>query len=209
MSSWDTDSSSGLFEGTLTIEKAYFGYDAGYLSGEQELFILEGDGEGQDDQVRQFYSIGSGWDVENGGESVSGHDKFRDNSAYGRFIDAALKTDAKAVIQERGYPDQASVWEGLRFKMKRKSFDYGEQIGKKEYLVPVKFLGEAKAAKPKKKTGGSSKKLRKELVGLAKNADDFDDFLVEALDLDGLEDDADLYGQVIDEGKKGFYAKNS
>jgi len=223
MSSWDTES-GGLFdEGEVTLDKARFGFDADYQDGDVLCFILEFEDESGED-VRQLYSIGNGWDSIKKGKGVEGRDAFHESTNYAIFFKAALATDALAVIQERGYPDDATIWEGLRFAMKRS--DIVRNIGDKEVIskvvLPVKFIGVAgeddeetpKAKKDSKKKDGKkssgSAALKAKVRKIAKANDDHDDFLIAVLDAHPEVEDADnkaLYDDVLDEDESGLWAK--
>jgi hypothetical protein len=218
MSSWDTES-GGLFdEGEVTITKAKFAYDADYMDGEALVFVLEGtsdDSPQEGGAVRNLYSIGEGWETEDAkGKVVVGNDKFHESSNYALFFKAALGTDAADIIKERGYPDDASIWDGLVFYMKRQEItrkfrDRDEEVVSR-VVLPTKFIGEAKTSKKKgggkKKAASSSngkaeKALTAKLKNLARKHDDHDDFLVAALEKfeDELEEFSDLMSSVMDE----------
>lgn len=217
MSSWDTDTGGFFEEGEVLITKARFGYDADYQDGELLVFVLEGDSdEAEEGTVRSLYSIGNGWETEDAsGKTVVGNEKFRDSTNYALFFKAALKTDAADIIKERGYPDDATIWEGLRFHMKRQvvTRKIGEDEVESRVVLPTKFLGEGEAdsgskkKSPRKKASGGStnnkaeKVLTAKLKALAKKHDDHDDFLVAALEQyeDELGEFGDLMESVMDE----------
>jgi len=216
MGSWDGVEGGALLDkAEVTIEKAYFATDALYQGGEVLVFIFEGTSPQSplDDQaVRQFYSIGNGWDTADGVTVTHPDlDGFRTSTNYYQFFQAALDTDAVTVLKERGFPDNAKIWEGLRFYMERKHIDR-PGLGSSEVLVPVRYLGLAgeadtpapAAAAPK--AAGGNKVLRAKLKKLAKEHDDHDDFLAAALEeFPEVEEDEDLYAAVLDED--GLFAE--
>jgi hypothetical protein len=217
MAGWEGVVGGALLDkAEVTIEKAYFATDALYQGGEVLVFIFEGTSPQSplDDQsVRQFYSIGNGWDTDDG-KTVTHPDLdgFRTSTNYYAFFRAALDSGAEAALKERGFPDNAGIWEGLRFYMERKHIER-PGLGSSEVLVPVKFLGTtddapaapaAAAAAPKASAG--NKVLRAKLKKLAKEHDDHDEFLAAALEeFPEVEEDEDLYAAVLDED--GLFAE--
>lgn len=221
--SWDTSEGGGLIgsEGPVevTIEKSYFGYDAQYQDGETLVWILEGTSPTQDEPVRQFYSMGDGWDTSDGTE-VFGKDEFGSITNYAFFFGAALETKAADLITSRGFPHEAAIWVGLVFMMERRRFHF-KFSGKEDsrlVFAPVDadaFVGEAGESKPKKdkskskskkdkdkgeSKGGGGKALRAKIKNLAKKHEDHDDFVAAVLDkFPEVEDDDDLYSEVLDE----------
>lgn len=219
MAGWDTVEGGGLLDNaTVTIEKAYFATDAGYLDGEVLLFILEGTSPESDldeNAVRELYSIGNGWDTDDG--QVVSHptlDGFRSSTNYAAFFLAALETEAEKVLQKRGTPDDASIWEGLTFYMERQTIERGGRVADSEVLVPVKFVGEGSDEAPKKKAtkktakkagAGGNKALRAKVKKLAKDYDEHDDFVEAVLDTyPEVEEDEDLYEEVLEEDNWDF-----
>ncbi len=216
MSTWETDAGGFFDEGEVTLTKARFGFDSDYMDGDVLVFILEGeDDEGA--EFRSLYAIGNGWESEDRGKKVVGLEKFRDNCNYAFFFNAALKTDAKEILVERGYPDNATIWEGLVFEMANQKVTH--KIGEKEVesnvVLPTKFVGEAGGSKKKsaskaKKTSNSGSKASKALVAkvrkLAKQHDDHDDFLAAVVEeVPDIEEYDDLWESVLDES--GIWAE--
>jgi len=75
MAGWEGETSTGLLDDAdVTIEQGYFGTDASYQSGEQLVWFLEGTSPESDEPVRQFYSIGTGWETSDNGETVEGRE---------------------------------------------------------------------------------------------------------------------------------------
>jgi hypothetical protein len=218
---WDPVVSTGLLDDfDFTIEKARFGYDDGYQNGEVLLMILEGtspDSEAEGNFVRQFYSVGSGWDTEDRGKTAVSDDGlsgFRSSTNYMAFIKAALDTEANDVLMERGTPDNAEIWEGLTFHMERVLIER-KGLGDFEVLLPTSYVegnGDSKKKKksPKAEAGrsGSSKGkgLRSKLVKLANKVseagDDHDDFVTAVYEkYPEIEDPSneELHADVLDE----------
>ncbi|RKZ12913.1 hypothetical protein DRQ53_14105 [bacterium] len=210
--SWDTVEGGGLLGSDgpvkVTIDNAYFGYDAGYQSGEQLLFILEGSTPDSDDPITQFYSVGNGWDTDDG-KVVTGRDSFINSCNYARFFTAAVKVDADTVMA-LGDPADATIWKGQSFMMERVGFKMTfKSEGEKEFFVfiPVgkakkdkksKKGGKGKASSSSEKKGGKS--LRGKVKKMADKYDDHDDFLAAVLDkYPEVEDDDDLYEDVLEE----------
>ena len=236
---WGTE--SGLTENyVLTVEDAYFTTDARYNSGESLLLKWKGhavdadSGEpvlfGRDEdeeEVEVSFPVGKNWDTNDGGktaESSAGRGKFNQNSRYGKVINRSLAKkgdggfDIGHILQDRGRPQQADVWKGLKFLMKYEETNYGGDIGVKSALMPVKFMGEADGA-----AGGSSatpaatgettgaaasssnKALVARLTKLAKESESHSAFVDKALDIEGVADDSDLLESVVEETK--FYSE--
>lgn len=151
---WET--TSGLPDDfTFTVTGARFVFDPNYNNGQTLLLEWEGEAEGVDlDQPLRF-SCGNGWDTpDNGKTAVHPKQKlFNKRSHYGMLIDRCIKDLGMGdILRRRGVPTEAKVWVGLRFHMKRETIDFGGEIGEKERLLPVQFLGEVgngkAAAKP-------------------------------------------------------------
>jgi len=228
MAEWEGEVSTGLLDDAdVTIENGYFGTDASYKSGEQLLWILEGESPDSDEPVRQFYSIGKGWETSDNGETVEGRDKFNDQSNYYRFFRAALECDGvQEVVEDReNDPAVGALWNGLQFHMERQEIvPDNDNIKPWWVLLPVSFLGiagEGKKGKGKSKkdkgkakgkakdkpksaddadTKKAAKALRAKIRKLAQEADDHDEFLDAVHDQypEVTEHEA-LYDKVLDE----------
>lgn len=217
---WDTVESTGLiddFDGTISNETT-FGYDQKY--GDNLVFILEFDDVETEDgePVRQFYSLGKGWDTNDNGETVfnpANPKGFNKSSNYGMFIEAVKATDAMAVLMDRGKtPDHADVWHGLKFHFKRT--DVTRTINKEDVtssvLLPVEFLGEGGEEAPKKKAaptksdkGPNEKVLRAKVKKLAKEHDDHDAFVAAVMEeMPEVEELDDLFAEILDEDSDIF-----
>ena len=208
--SWDLVETSGLLDDAdIEITGAEFNYDAGYANGEQLLLIFSGTSNQEGwEEFTQFLSIGKGWDSPDNGASVEGNENFNANSQYGRFIQGALDSGAGGVIKDRGFPDKASIWVGLKFHVKRVDVDYGGEIGVKQVLVPTAFNGEATSTAPKAEapvetptTGaanGSDAVLRAKILAL-KNAPNHDAFIEEVITkYPEVQQHTDLFAEVVD-----------
>lgn len=226
MAGWDPVETSGLPDDIdFTIAKAEFGYDAAYASGEQLLFMITATQTGDDGEpIRSFYSLGraGGWETHDGGKSVVSTtsppaEGFNKQSAYWKFIEAALNAGAGPVIQGRGTPDSAAIWEGLTFHMNRIDVDYGGEIGAKKFLLPTAFLGDtgkadtppasAQEAAPTNGGGGATTNiLEVKLKALAKSSATHDAFLEAVMEKHPeAQNDEELFSRVLDEA--GLYAE--
>lgn len=170
-SSWDT--TSGLIdEYEMTIEECWFGKPPNYREGKQTVLVIRGeaelDGELLDDEKENYYSLGDGWDPDNGGESAahgSGKTQFNENSSMGKLIRATVGLGDEVVeeLKSRGETYEAATWQGLRFLFQRKEFTFKDRKTGEEntYAVelPVEFLGvdEEVAEKPKAKAPAKKK----------------------------------------------------
>jgi len=215
--SWELSESSGLLDkADIVITGAEFNYDAGYADGEQLLLILSGTSNQEGwEEFTQFLSIGKGWDSPDNGATVEGNEMFNKNSQYGLFIQGAIDSGAGGVLQERGFPNKASIWVGLQFHVERKDVDYGGEIGVKQVLVPTAYNGESgKADAPvatPTETGaapvasnGSDAVLRAKVMAL-KAAPNHDAFIEEVITkYPEVQQHAELFAEVVD--PDGIYA---
>lgn len=229
---WGLSEGTVLGEGVVTIDSAEFGFDASYGNGEIPLAIFEGnvvsdDGEAHD--WRKLYSVGKGWDVVDQGARIQREDGrpkgVGKQSKYGLWIAGAMEAGAAEVLRGRGKQTEAKVWEGLTFEVRAKETDYGGEIGKKQTLVPVRFVGEgsaktatgsAPAAQSAATTAaptataqasGLSASLKAKLKKLAKECESHDEFVDRAfVEVDGVDgngeaetlvaDSADFYNEL-------------
>lgn len=232
-SDWGTE--SGLLENfIITVEESYFTTDARYNSGETLLLRWKGHavdadtgeqvlfGKDEDEEVGEVsFPCGGGWLTNDGGETAehdSGRAKkgFNKNSAYGKVIDRALGDfNLGQVLMDRGRPQEAKVWVGLKFLMKYEETDYGGEIGKRSRLMPVSFEGEADggaavpstAAAPTTETANvpSNQVLEDQVKAIAAASSTHSEFLDKALEVEGVSDDPVLLERVVDEA--GLYAE--
>lgn len=154
--SWET--SSGLLDDyVLTIEQAWFAKPSEYREGKQTVLVIRGtatdpedEDEVLDDEKQSYYSLGDGWEPDDGGESAthgSGKTKLNENSSMGRLINAAvgLGDDVISELKSRGPALQAATWRGLRFRFERVEFDFTNrrtgESGSYSVDLPTEFLG--------------------------------------------------------------------
>ena len=209
-SSWELVETTGLLDkADIEITGAEFNYDAGYADGEQLLLILNGTSNQEGwEEFTQFLSIGRGWDSPDNGATVEGNDNFTNNSQYGLFIQGAVDAGAGNILKDRGFPDKASIWVGLRFHVERVEHDYGD-LGTKQVLVPTAFLGEATAVAPKAEapvevagaapaSDGSDAVLRAKILAL-RSAPNHDAFIEEVITkYPEVQQHTDLFAEVVD-----------
>lgn len=171
--SWKT--TSGLLEEyEMTLTEAWFGKDPQYQEGKATIFIVRGDaeldGELLEEQKRTFYSVGDGWEPDDGGDSVkhgSGKTQFNENAAFGRFINHAAEAlgDGIEDFSSRGETFEADTWRGTRWRFERKTFTFRDRDTKEErsYYVelPVEYLGTDEDAAPPKGRKPAAKKADK------------------------------------------------
>lgn len=215
MSGWDTVESTGLaddIDGTV-LPSSHFGYDATY--GDNLVFILELEVDGESEPARQFYSLGKNWETNDHGETVvrtgGKSSDFERGSNYGILIEAVKALpDAFKVLASRGTPDHAEVWHGLKFHWNRekivRKFKDGEER-ESRVLVPTAFMGEGGTQAGSTLDLSSFDKARvAKLKALAKKADSHDDFIIAVMEsMPDLEtEDEELYQSVLD--SKGVYA---
>ena len=139
----------------VVVENAYFGFHEKYLGGDLPLLILSCASPDEDMAVRdELFSIGRGWEVAPGGERVEGKEgkeKFLASSWIGRLIVRCSELDMPGFdggdggsvldfIADRGSAQEAHIWIGLRFRMKREEADFGD-MGKKSHIMPTQCLG--------------------------------------------------------------------
>lgn len=235
---WDVEESSfgppAPWTGTVT--EAQFVTDPQY--GDGEVYLAEwtvrvdecDDPEWKGEEHVERWAVGKGWESNDRGKTVehpSGKKRFHAQSYYGRIVAAVLGKGAgfeadlggvAKVLQERGNPAKAAIWEGLAFEFDRAEFDFGGEIGVKTHLMPVKFVGEGgkggkgggkgKGRKTEKVEGGggSEKKTRKQLVAIAEDCEDHDEFLERALAETDVEEFPELLAEVQDEDE--FWAEH-
>ncbi len=219
MTGWDPVVSTGLLDDAdITITKAEFNYDASYDDGESLVLILSGTSDHPDyPEFAQFWSIGKDWETEDHGKTiVGGGDGIHESTNYWALIENAIKVGAGSIIQGRGTPDMASIWEGLRFHVKRVTV--GEEDFEREVLVPTAFLGETGKADTPAETpadagaatpgDGDSVVLRGQIVALAHAADNHDSFIEAVLtQKPEVQDHPDLYADVMN--PEGIFATKS
>lgn len=183
--SWKT--TSGLLEEyEMTLGEVWFGKDPQYQDGKATIFIVRGDaelnGELLEEEKRNFYSVGDGWEPDDGGDTVkhgSGKTQFNANSSFGKFITHAIEAlgDGVEEFAERGETYEADTWRDTRWRFERKTFEFNdrETKEKREYSVelPVEFLGyedgeeEAPAPKAPRSRGKTAAKAEEKAAPAA------------------------------------------
>lgn len=210
--------STGLLEAfTWTIGSGQFGTDAQYGGGASLFCEIEG--KTDDETVPEFskrYSCGKGWEATAGGRVAEGKKYFVKSSGYGLFLNAAMATSAVDVLRERQKtthpqgPMDASIWDGLIFRMESVEQNYGGEIGKKDVILPAEFLGVVGGSTKASSNGSGtlSPKLRAQLTKLASECDDFESFVNRGFtEIDGVDGDNAAESAVMDESPNGIFAK--
>ena len=122
------------------------------------------------------------WEIENGGEKLvyvgTGKPVFRDNSTYGRLL-IRVNDLVPADFAKRGLPENAGIWAKTIWHLMREKADFGAGVGTKEHLMPTAFVGEKASKAPVAAPG----KLQADLVKLAQEAKQLDEFQTKALAL--------------------------
>lgn len=234
---WDAPTEEGVYgpetPWTGTVKESKFKTDPRYNDGETLLLSWTMETDSDDPEFEEFevtFPCGNNWETNDGGDTAERVDgrraKFNSNSGYGRVLNRVTGRDADlaknfegilGVLEKRGEPTQAKIWEGLRFVFDEESKDFGGEIGVKTRLMPVEYAGQANGSgsgsgsgkKTGKSTGGkkpSKAAIRKQLVSLAQEYDDHDEFVAEALDVDGIDQYQDLLDSVND--PEGIWAEN-
>lgn len=233
---WETDSGFlDEFEGVI-VEAKFQESEAEFREGEPELHLTFADIKAEDvptsevpDTIPRFYSVGKQFEVvdENTVARIDGTNRGINNAtAYGKFIDRITGKDpeyrsamegALDVLKERGTELEASVWVGLRLEMAPTTFSFKDRETKEEIeytrVLPVAFLGaedtsgHSTAESNSEGDAPSRKALEAKLTALAKKHESHEDFLLAALDVDGVTDDEELFEAVGDDSEDGFYAQ--
>jgi len=143
--------SSGLPDDVdCTFGEAFFSTNAEYNKG--ATLCLHIPYECEDPEVDTdkplLFACGDGWEAEDRGakavdEKGNADRTFSGASGMGLLLKHAFEAGAEDVIRERAGDDGpyiASIWNGLRFHMKR--VEHGKGQYKSERLYPAEFLGE-------------------------------------------------------------------
>jgi len=222
---WETETSSfGPEECEGVVKDAKFIEDSSYQEG---VVLMSWNLETDDPEFDEFevrYSIGRDWETDDGKtvEHVRGKTKFHEQSLYGRIINRVIgkgngadyADSFKGALDElskRGDPTDASIWEGMKFRFEQEEINFGRGINAVTRLMPVEYLGTEDGGGKKKaaaKKGGKKTKAdpREQIIELAKKHDDHESFMEEALKVDGVTDDDDLFAEVTDE-EEGIFAE--
>ena len=221
MSLWD-ERSSGLLDNYDHLwEEVWFGTNENYGGGKIILLCARGpatqDGEVVSEDETHMYNVGfkDDWEIGKGGQEVfspSGRVP-KSDSNFAKLMDAVLGLgdDITKMIRDRGEPNNAGTWEGLKWHFERESYTYTSQGEEKTGSVPLPtaFLGEGdekeeKKAAPKRRGGGRKKPLRKAVIEFASEFEDHADFIDAVFDAgefdraDELQDDEELSNEVLD-----------
>lgn len=147
---------SGLLDDyDALITDAWFSTDARINNGDTLCLFwkmqVTVDGEVQEEEIEEFWPCGPDWESLDGGDTAEhpkGKGKFNKASKVQRMIAMALEAGAGSVLASRGTAQTSKIWVGLKFHMKRDSYEYNYQgkPGKAEILGPVAFLGEGDGA---------------------------------------------------------------
>lgn len=145
--------------------EVWFGTDARFGEGKTLLLVARGpayvDGEVADEEHTLFYSCGDGWKEAKGGREAkhaSGKTSFTDNSNIGKLIDrlVELGPDIIKELKGRGETYQADTFEGLKFHMERKKYQFKNrktgEASEYEVVLPTDYLGTIEDAGSKKTT---------------------------------------------------------
>lgn len=225
---WGTD--SGLVtDFVLRVDEAFFATDARYNGGETLLLNFKGKtdkpiGQDGENEYTVSYPCGSGWVSNDGGESAvseKGASKFNNQSIMGKIVTSVMTPksegglDIMNLLKSRGRPTQAKTWKGLTFRFETVEFNYGGEIGKKERVMPVEFIGEnvdpatgvagaagagagaATATATEGTTGAGALEAR--LRAMAKTTDTHAAFVDKALEIPEVSADSALLERVVDE----------
>jgi len=160
---------------------------------------------------------------------------FNRNSMYGRVIDWASQQPALMdEFSRRGKgPTDASVWEGIRLRFGTVRVEFGRNLEAQDKTLPVEYLGTGSAPQSASPAAGqvtvtgapvsatatsgtatngatngnaaNNAVLLARLRKLAKDAASHQEFVDRAVELDGITEDEDLLGRVVDEA--GIYAE--
>lgn len=147
---WDVDHGERREPFEMTVFSPYWKVSARQNFGPNVLLVLT-DGTGSWRRTCEL-SAGKGWVIAEGGFTVEREDgcagaRFHAKSWVGRLITWATSVpDLMAILAARGGPRLAGVWKDLRFVFEEVEVDFGEDIGVKRKLMPVRFVGENRTA---------------------------------------------------------------
>lgn len=215
---WELE--EGMFDDfTGVIGEAYFATDAQY--GDNLCLQLFFEVVGMDKPNRVLLGCGPDWQGVDNGESAKhpSKGKFNAQSKVGLFISNLLKLPgARDVMAKRGRQTQAACYRGLKLHMKKIDKDYGGEIGVKQALVPVEFLGvdaeyssngsgataapaapaPAVSAPAAQATSVITEELRGTLLDLASNSESYESFVDKALAMEGVQGNPKVEALVMD-----------
>lgn len=216
----------------LEIAKAYFQFNSKLVgnTGEPRLALhLEGKAEGGsydtpvqlEEETALLFTVGDKWMSIDGGQKVvheGGPQKtFNQNSAIAQLIDSAVQ--AGVPLQDRGEPEEAKIWLGLKLHFGRKERKWKDRSSGEEKttsaLTVTGFAGEgtkasatAKPASSAKAPAGDDVTTISDLVGgailkrlqkVAASAEDYDTFATEATELPKVKDSDEAQDIILDD----------
>ena len=225
MPGWKTEKPKA-FEYEYTIKRAFYGKDSRYNNGLSTILHWEGETDSPNPDFREkeiFLSLGDGWDEQDDGKSVAHNSgdpekDFGRRSYYGMVIERCIKDLGIAkLLEARGEPTEAKVWEGLKFKMRREEINFGSNVGVKEREMPIEFLGEVGEGTTATGTSTTStaagngdvstqvRVLEAKVKAALNDAPSFDDFTDKALSIEGVDQHSELVNKILDE-QNGYWA---
>jgi len=157
------------------------------------------------------YSIGSGWIVDDDGQSIS-HPKRTNvvtSSVYGQLMNRVVK-DLEVDMVSRGLPTEAKSWVGLGFHwMQQEHATVGGTPASQ--LMPVEYIGERKAgaapaATAAAKATPASQSTADKALALLARTNELEAFQEKALSLPSVASNDELMAQVLDSGDEGYWA---
>lgn len=230
----DQESSGGLANFTLTVDEAYFAIDQQYserAGGDVYFLHWTGRTDIPDRPLMSSADFHPKWSLDpdfvslDGGKTVvsqSGR-KNKVGKAYGRMCAAAATATDRLKDTPEDFlagadPKDASIWVGTTWRLDNITRDWGGEIGKRDELMPVEYIGKAGAA-PAAPTAPAAAApipaaapaqnggVRQSIEALASGAADYRTFQQAALQIPGVADDTALVQEILDSGPTGLYAR--
>ncbi len=211
---WNLSSGLPLDGAEVVVTDACFEFDTSYNADAVVAKLTYAFLNGEGDPQTQMYSVGKNWEPVDGGSAVAHTSGKRvginKGSNYGVLVGGLMSCEgadkARAVANERGMePDHAGLWTGMKFRLKNVSRPNNIEGAKKatiDTLIPAEFLGVDDASAPvasgakgssatsaagaKSGITGISAATMAELNALAQSAADFDTFMEQAMEIDGV-----------------------
>lgn len=165
--------SSGLLDDyDFWVTESWYAKDKRFGGGADPILHLRGqaliDGEVVNEEETLLYGCGQGWEIQNGGQSVShptGKINFTEASNIGKLLNALNDLGAEPLdtLSERdATPLDAETFLGLGLHMERQQFSFKDkktgETNTYEVPLPTAFLGFADADEPAPKKAGGAKK---------------------------------------------------
>ena len=223
--SWDDAPSVSNLDGTVaTIVRGMFEVDEHYKDLDTDelvpVFVAYVKIDGDDGEVRVLYSIGKGWEIVDGGASVTRTDgkppKFSPACIYKHLVGACVKLNPE--LKYRSGPRFADLLNGTRWEWADQEIKMGNNYGTKSRALPVKFLGFDGASASKSGSVSASPKaasasdLTNKLISIAKMSDSHQEFVDNFTSDDSLasalKGDKALLRQCLNSGDQGFWAQH-